>query len=117
MKSMKKNSLEDLEFLQECFQEEKDVLGKVQQAIQEKKSDQESINTRFDMALFEKLQVFDPWEIRFLKQHHIMNLQELIDCPLESLIGMTPSLYEKFNWARHFYDLRSMVKEREKQKK
>ena len=67
-----------------------------------------SLNIRFNMEMFEKLRIFDPWEFQVIKNNHINNLQELIDCNLDELKGITPSIKEGLDWVRKFYDMRSL---------
>ena len=66
-----------------------------------------SLNDRFDIALMKKLNIFYPDELNVLIINNIKNLQELIDCDLYSLVGITESIKEKLNWARYFYDMRT----------
>lgn len=101
-------SLDDLIFLQE-FVQDKDCSKKIDTLIQ-KRQNKNSINERFTLELCRKLEIFDPWEFHVLKINHIHNMQELIDCDLDSLIGITPSIRDGLEWCRSFYDLRSMVK-------
>ncbi len=68
----------------------------------------ESLNVRFNMDMFLRLQIFDPWELKVVQSNHISNLQELIDCDLDELVGITPSIKEGLEWVRTFYDMRSL---------
>ena len=67
-----------------------------------------SLNVRFNMEMFLRLNVFDPWELKVIQSNHISNLQELIDCDLDSLVGITPSVKSGLEWARKFYDMSSL---------
>ena len=67
-----------------------------------------SLNVRFNMDMFIKLNVFDPWELNVIKSNNISNMQELIDCNLDDLVGITPSVKRGLEWARKFYDMSSM---------
>ena len=58
----------------------------------------ESLNVRFNMDMFLRLQIFDPWELKVVQSNHISNLQELIDCNLDELVGITPSIKEGLEW-------------------
>ena len=73
--------------------------------IEKKEDDRNNLNARFDMKMFEKLNVFEPTELRVLKFNGINNLEELINCDLGNFIGLTESMKEKFEWARKFYDM------------
>lgn len=77
------------------------INGEVKKREQEKS---QSLNVRFNMDMFIKLRVFEPDELRVLQMNNINNLQELIDCNLDSLVGITCSIKEKLEWARKFYD-------------
>ena len=68
---------------------------------------EDNINVMFDIDGFIKLSIFDPEELLILQKNGIHNLQELIDCNLENLDGMTMGYYEKFDWARKVYDMSS----------
>ncbi len=77
----------------------------VMEISKRKEEESKSLNVRFNMELFEELQIFDPWEFKVIKDNHINNLQELIDCNLDSLVGITQSTKQGLDWARHFYDM------------
>ena len=67
-----------------------------------------SLNVRFNMEMFLRLNIFDPWELKVVQSNHISNLQELIDCNLDELVGITPSIKQGLEWVRTFYDMRSL---------
>lgn len=69
----------------------------------------ENPNIQFDRDMFIKLHIFDPWELKVLDFYQIHNLQELIDYDLDCMVDVLPSVLEKLEWARNFYDLRGMV--------
>ena len=109
LKKMKKvvDSFDDVDSLKNslsCFIDE----------MEKKKS---NINERFDLALMVRLQIVDPFQLKVLKNNMIHNIQELIDCDLDSLVGITPSMKKEFDWIRKIYDLRGMVEDIPKQKK
>ena len=70
---------------------------RIQKIEDEKKK---SLNVRFNMDMFIKLQIFDPWEFKVVRDNHISNLQELIDCNLDDLVGITPSVKRGLEWVR-----------------
>mgnify|MGYP006916073179 CR=1 FL=1 len=76
-----------------------------------------SLNVRFNMSLMKKLHVFDPWELKVVESNNIANLQELIDCNLDELVGITPSIKEGLEWVRTFYDMSSFKEEDKPMKK
>lgn len=80
------------------------------------KEDQCEFNLRFDMDMFIKFQIFNSDELEVLRINGINNLQELIDCDLKSLKGMSQTIYEKLDWARKIYDMRGFSK-KDKEKK
>lgn len=74
-----------------------------------------SMNVRFCGEQF--YQIFDPWELRVVKANHIMNLQELIDCDLDHLVGITEGVKNGLEWVRKFYDFRPIEAAMQKEKK
>ncbi len=105
-------SLEELETFQEVvsqyptIEELKHDLDIIISYKEEEKI--KSLNSRFDMDLFLKLQIFDPWELEVIRFNHIENLQQLIDCNLDELVGITPSIKRGLEWVRTFYDMSKM---------
>ena len=85
--------------------------------IQEEEQKRNNINESFDLALMERLHVVDPFQLKVLKNNSILNLQALIDCDLDSLVGITPSMKRELEWIRSFYDMRSMVEKPNQKKK
>ncbi len=80
----------------------KEVSSYVEKIEEERKV---SLNVRFNMDMFVQLQIFDPWEFRVIRENNINNLQELIDCNLDDLVGITPSIKSGLEWVRDFYDM------------
>lgn len=83
----------------------KSVMNQINKKIDSVKYDEQPLNIRFNMEMFIKLQIFDPWEFRVIKNNHINNLQELIDCNLDELKGITPDIKEGLEWVRKAYDM------------
>lgn len=112
MKVLSGMSLEELETFQEVvsqyptIEELKHDLDIIISYKEEEKI--KSLNSRFDMDLFLKLQIFDPWELEVIRFNHIENLQQLIDCNLDELVGITPSIKRGLEWVRTFYDMSKM---------
>jgi len=101
--------LKDLKKFIDQFYSMEELKDELDYTISTKQKDQEkSLNSRFDMAMFKKLNMFEPREMQVLVDNNITNLQELIDCDLDSLVGMLPSIKEKFLWIRQFYDMDSL---------
>ncbi len=76
-----------------------------------------SLNVKFNMEMFIRLNIFDPWELDVIKSNKISNLQELIDCNLDELKGITPSVKKGLDWARKFYDMSSLEDKNSKGRK
>ena len=69
----------------------------------EDKCDFAHLYQRFDTEVFESCHIFEPNELEVLKNNNIYNFQDLIDCDLDSLKGITMVIKEKLDWARNFY--------------
>ena len=109
LEQMKLKELKDLKKFVSQFESMEELLYELDSTISTKQKDQEkSLNDRFDMAMFKKLNMFEPEELKVLVENNINNLQELIDCDLNSLIGMRPSMKRKFLWIRQFYDMSAL---------
>ena len=76
-----------------------------------------NLNVRFSMDMMVKLNVFDPWELKVGQSNHIANLQELIDCDLDQLEGITSSVKRGLEWVRTFYDMHSFEETQKKGKR
>ena len=68
-----------------------------------------TVNQKFTLEMLERLEILNRREIELLRINQINNLEELIDCDIDSLIGVRVSDISKFKWVRDFYDLRGMV--------
>ncbi len=75
-----------------------------------------SLNVRFNMDYFIKLQIFTPPEFEVVKKNNINNIQELLDCDLDSLEGITPSVKRGLEWCRRVYDMSSFEKSKKRRK-
>lgn len=109
-----KLKLGELELLESVVSEYKNI-GSLKGAIKERRKaleeeNKRSLNVRFDMEYFVKLNIFTPWEFEVIKLNNINNIQELIDCDLDSLVGITPSIKRGLEWCRQMYDLSSFEK-------
>lgn len=109
MKELDKLSVDELYLLGEIvFQyEELDILkADISKEINERiESSSNSLNVRFNMDMFVKLQIFDPWEFKVIRDNNINNLQELIDCDLNYLVGITKDMKKRLDWVRNAYDM------------
>ena len=115
MKILEKMKLDDLKTMKEIVSQ----YGSMEElnhdldttiSIREKEKS-ESLNVRFNMDMMVRLHVFDPWELKVVQSNNIANLQELIDCNLDELVGITPSIKEGLEWVRTFYDMSSFEEE------
>lgn len=104
-------SLDDLKAylsLIEVFETKDDIYNALVLEINRREEENKvSLNKRFTIKLFKDLSMFYPDEMHVLEVNGIKNLQDLIDCDLDSMIGITISIKEKFEWARKFYDMSS----------
>lgn len=116
MKKLKNYSLRELKELREVFSQYgsmEEMNHDLDTIIHDREETQEkSLNECFDMKFWIENHVFYPWELEILVRNNITNLQELIDCDLDQLDGITRSTKEVFEWARKFYDFTSMEKMR-----
>lgn len=106
LEEMSTDELVQLKEYVSSFKDIDSLLGEID-CIIECRKDRGKLNIRFNMDMFIKLQIFDPSEFRVVRENHINNLQELIDCDLDSLVGITPSIKEGLTWVRSFYDMSS----------
>ena len=93
---------------------QKSLTQRIEEGIKKEEDIRKNPNIYFNRDLFVKLQIFDPWELEILDFYHIQNLQELIDFDMSQLVDVPISIREKLEWARSFYDLRSMVSDHQK---
>lgn len=90
----------------DCYTDIDNLKNDISLAINTKmKEKKTSLNVRFNMDMFIELHIFDPFEFKVIKQNNINNLQELIDCDLDSLVGITPSVKKGLEWVRKFYNM------------
>ena len=115
-------SLEDLKSflaLIESFENKDDMHNAlIAEIIRREEERKLSLNVRFDIKMIKKLNLFYPDELKVLEINNIKNIQDLLDCDLNSLVGITESIKEKLDWVRHFYDMSSLEdnKSNDKQK-
>lgn len=75
-----------------------------------------SLNARFTIEMFKEYNMFYQDEMYVLEINGIRNLQDLIDCDLDSLVGINASIKEKLSWARNFYNMKPITDSKVKQK-
>lgn len=120
MKKVNKFTLEELKSIRHFASSYSDLellLKDLDFMIQSREMDEmQNLNVRFNMDYFIQYQIFDPAEWVVIQKNHIMNLQELIDCNLDDLIGITPNVKKGLDWVRHFYDMSSVSKSHSRKK-
>ena len=63
----------------EGYQTIEEFQSDLDQMIREKEEEnRNNPNVKFDRAMFVRLQIFDPWELKVLDLYQIHNLQELL---------------------------------------
>lgn len=113
---LKKISRKDLEKLKEIikgYQSIDELIENIDLEIKIKK-DQEglTLNEKFDLKMFRKLNILPDDQIEFLRQNKILNLQDLIDCNIDELINneYSRALREQLIFIREFYDMTNVEK-------
>lgn len=113
---LKKISRKDLEKLKEIikgYQSLDELIENIDLEIKTKK-DQEglTLNEKFDLKMFRKLNILPDDQIEFLRQNKILNLQDLIDCNIDELINneYSRALREQLIFIREFYDMTNVEK-------
>lgn len=113
---LKKISRKDLEKLKEIikkYQSIDELIENIDLEIKTKK-DQEglTLNEKFDLKMFRKLNILPDDQIEFLRQNKILNLQDLIDCNIDELINneYSRALREQLIFIREFYDMTNVEK-------
>lgn len=102
------NDLKKLRVLVSGYSSIDDLISSIDSRISELEEGRKtSLNVRFNMDMFIKYGVFDPSEFKVIKANHINNLQELIDCNLDDLVGITESVKMGLDWVRRAYDFSS----------
>lgn len=113
---LKKISRKDLEKLKEIikkYQSIDELIENIDLEIKIKK-DQEglTLNEKFDLKMFRKLNILPDDQIEFLRQNKILNLQDLIDCNIDELINneYSRALRDQLIFIREFYDMTNVEK-------
>lgn len=114
--NIKKISRKDLEKLKEIikkYQSLDELIENIDLEIKTKK-DQEglTLNEKFDLKMFRKLNILPDDQIEFLRQNKILNLQDLIDCNIDELINneYSRALRDQLIFIREFYDMTNVEK-------
>lgn len=113
---LKKISRKDLEKLKEIikkYQSIDELIENIDLEIKTKK-DQEglTLNEKFDLKMFRKLNILPDDQIEFLRQNKILNLQDLIDCNIDELLKneYSRALRDQLIFIREFYDMTNVEK-------
>ena len=100
-----------------AFEGKDDLLMGIHSEIKRRELEsQQSLNARFTIEMFKEYNMFYSDELKVLEINGIRNLQDLIEADLDSMIGMTESIKEKFSWARNFYNMKPITDSKVKQK-
>ena len=117
LKTFKLDDLKLFVSLIEQFDNKDEMLNALFSEINRREKENKlSLNVRFDIKMIKRLNLFYPDELRVLEINKINNIQDLIDCDLDSLIGITESIKEKLEWARKFYDMSGLEDEKKTNK-
>ena len=112
------NKLKELKSLISEYDSIDSLVSAIDRTIDERvAASKSSLNVRFNMDMFIRLQIFDPSEFKVIRRNNINNMQELIDCDLDSLVGITPSVKEGLLWVRSAYDMSSYEEDNNMHKK
>lgn len=113
---LKKISRKDLEKLKEIikrYQSIDELIENIDLEIKTKKEQEGlTINEKFDLKMFRKLNILPDDQIEFLRQNKILNLQDLIDCNIDELINneYSRALRDQLIFIREFYDMTNVEK-------
>ena len=117
LKTFKLDDLKLFVSLIEQFDNKDELLKTLLSEIKSREDERkQSLNVRFNINMIKKLNLFYPDELRVLEINNINNIQDLIDCDLDSLIGITESIKEKLDWVRKFYDMSGLEDEKKTNK-
>ena len=117
LKTFKLDDLKLFVSLIEQFDNKDELLKTLLSEIKSREDERkQSLNVRFDIEMIKRLNLFYPDELKVLEINNINNIQDLIDCDLDSLIGITESIKEKLDWARKFYDMSGLEDEKKTNK-
>ena len=113
---LKKISRKDLEKLKEMikrYQSIDELIENIDLEIKTKKGQEGlTLNEKFDLKMFKKLNILPDDQIEFLRQNKILNLQDLIDCNIDELLknGYSCALRDQLIFIREFYDMTNVEK-------
>lgn len=113
LKKISRKDLEKLKKIIKGYQSLDELIENIDLEIKTKK-DQEglTLNEKFDLKMFRKLNILPDDQIEFLRQNKILNLQDLIDCNIDELINneYSRALRDQLIFIREFYDMTNVEK-------
>lgn len=113
LKKISRKDLEKLKKIIKKYQSIDELIENIDLEIKTKK-DQEglTLNEKFDLKMFRKLNILPDDQIEFLRQNKILNLQDLIDCNIDELINneYSRALRDQLIFIREFYDMTNVEK-------
>ena len=117
-KNFKTEDLENFILLVDQFEGKDDLLMGLYSELKVREEEKnKSLNARFTIEMFREYRMFYQDELRVLEMNGIRNLQDLIDCNLNNLVGITEVMKEKFSWARNFYNMEKTTENNKKKVK
>ena len=117
-KKFKTEDLENFILLVDQFEGKDDLLMGLYSELKVREEEKnKSLNARFTIEMFKEYNMFYQDELRVLEMNGIRNLQDLIDCNLNNLVGITEVMKEKFSWARNFYNMEKTTENNKKKVK
>ena len=117
-KNFKTEDLKNFILLVDQFEGKDDLLMGLYSELKVREEEKnKSLNARFTIEMFREYHMFYQDELRVLEMNGIRNLQDLIDCNLNNLVGITEVMKEKFSWARNFYNMEKTTENNKKKVK
>lgn len=117
-KNFKTEDLKNFILLVDQFEGKDDLLMGLYSELKVREEEKnKSLNARFTIEMFKEYNMFYQDELRVLEMNGIRNLQDLIDCNLNNLVGITEVMKEKFSWARNFYNMEKTTENNKKKVK
>ena len=113
LKKISRKDLEKLKKIIKRYQSIDELIENIDLEIKTKKEQEGlTINEKFDLKMFRKLNILPDDQIEFLRQNKILNLQDLIDCNIDELINneYSRALRDQLIFIREFYDMTNVEK-------
>ena len=108
LKKISRKDLEKLKKIIKRYNSIDELIENIDLEIKTKKEQEKlTLNERFDLEMFRKLNLLPENQIEFLRQNKILNLQDLIECNMEELLKNEYSceLRKNLKFIIEFYDM------------